>query len=136
MAIFSFKINHWSKNDNHEIIFKPSRLVWNHNKLTIETLLLQRQHMAEIVLKRPFGDAGNVYIREIKLHVYCKPQTADSSWESAVKTEKEHIKTAQKVMDKKLFETTNLCVEIMNSKRQVKGKLGQVHVQICLSRLT
>ena len=27
------------------------------------------------------------------------------------------------LMDKKLRETTNLCVEIMNSKRQVKGKL-------------
>ena len=27
-------------------------------------------------------------------------------------------------MDKKLHETTNLCEEIMNSKRQVKGKLG------------
>ena len=32
-------------------------------------------------------------------------------------------------MDKKLRETTNLCVEIINSKRQVKGKLGHV-VQI------
>ena len=32
-------------------------------------------------------------------------------------------------MDKKLRETTNLCVEIMNRKRQVKGKLGHV-VQI------
>ena len=29
-------------------------------------------------------------------------------------------------MDKKLRETTNLCVEIMNSKRQVKEKLGHV----------
>ena len=27
-------------------------------------------------------------------------------------------------MDKKLGETTNLCVEIMNSKRQVTGKLA------------
>ena len=34
------------------------------------------------------------------------------------------------LMDKKLRETTNLCVEIMNSKRQVEGgKLGHV-VQI------
>ena len=32
-------------------------------------------------------------------------------------------------MDTKLRETTNLCVEIMNSKRQVRGKLGHV-VQI------
>ena len=27
-------------------------------------------------------------------------------------------------MDKKLLETTNLCVEIMNSERLEKGKLG------------
>ena len=32
-------------------------------------------------------------------------------------------------MDKKLRETTNLCVEIMNSKRQVYEQLGHV-VQI------
>ena len=32
-------------------------------------------------------------------------------------------------MDKQLRETINLCVEIMKSKRQVKGKLGHV-VQI------
>ena len=42
------------------------------------------------------------------------------------------LKTAQTVlMDKKLRETTNLCVEIMNSKRQVKGEL--VHVVQVLS---
>ena len=29
-------------------------------------------------------------------------------------------------MDTKLSETTNLCVEIINSKRQVNGKLGHV----------
>ena len=35
-------------------------------------------------------------------------------------------------MDKKLRETTNLCVEIMNSKRQVKKKLGHVvQIRIC-----
>ena len=35
-------------------------------------------------------------------------------------------------MDKKLRETTNLCVEIMNSKRQVKGKLGHVvKIRVC-----
>ena len=34
-------------------------------------------------------------------------------------------------MDKKLRETTNLCVEIMNSKGQVNGKIGHV-VQICV----
>ena len=38
-------------------------------------------------------------------------------------------------MDKKLGETTHLCVEIINSKRQVKGKLGHV-VQVRVCRLT
>jgi len=38
-------------------------------------------------------------------------------------------------MDKELRETTYFCVEIMNSKRQVMGKLGQV-VQIRVCRLT
>ena len=38
-------------------------------------------------------------------------------------------------MDINLRETTNLGVEIMNSKRQVKEKLGHV-VQICVWRLT
>ena len=36
-------------------------------------------------------------------------------------------------MDEKLRETTNLGVEIINSKRQVKRKLGNV-VQICVCR--
>ena len=39
------------------------------------------------------------------------------------------------LMDKKLSETTNLGVEIRNSKRQVKRKLGHV-VQIRVCRLT
>ena len=38
-------------------------------------------------------------------------------------------------MDKKLRESTNLSLEIMNSKRQVMGKLGHVvHFRVC--RLT
>ena len=50
--------------------------------------------------------------------------------ENVSKQKNEQIKTAQKIlMDKKLPETqgaTNLCVEIMNSRRQAKGKLGHV----------
>ena len=35
-------------------------------------------------------------------------------------------------MDKKLRETTNFCVEIMNNKRQVMGKLGHmVQTRVC-----
>ena len=38
-------------------------------------------------------------------------------------------------MVKKLRVTTNSCVEIMNSNRQLKGKLGHmVHIRVC--RLT
>ena len=41
-----------------------------------------------------------------------------SSWEF-LKIENEQIKTAQKIhMDKKSSETTNLCAEIMNRRRQ------------------
>ena len=38
-------------------------------------------------------------------------------------------------MDKKLGEATNLCVEIMSSRRQANGKIGHV-VQIRVCRLT
>ena len=35
-------------------------------------------------------------------------------------------------MDKKLRETINLCVEIMNRRRQVIGKLGHVvQIRVC-----
>ena len=35
-------------------------------------------------------------------------------------------------MDKRLSETTNTCVQIMNSKRKVKGKLGHVvQIRVC-----
>ena len=63
-------------------------------------------------------------------------QTSHSSWEF-LKIENEHIKQLETIlMDKKLRETTNyLCVEIMNSERQEKGKLGHV-VQIRVCRLT
>ena len=46
---------------------------------------------------------------------------------------KKQLKTI--LMDKKLREITNLGVEMMNSKRQVKRKLGHV-VQIRVRRLT
>ena len=43
------------------------------------------------------------------------------------------IRKAQNILvDKKLPETTSLCVEIMNSKRQVKGKLDHmVQIRVC-----
>ena len=39
-------------------------------------------------------------------------------------------------MDRKFYDATNICIEIMNSKEQVlEGGLGHV-VQICVCRLT
>ena len=38
-------------------------------------------------------------------------------------------------MDRKFYDATNICIEIMNSKEQVKGGLGLV-VQIRVCRLT
>ena len=76
------------------------------------------------------------YIRGLKLHVYGKPKTSDSSSEF-LKIENEHIKTAQNNSYglKKLRETTNLRVEITNSKRKINEKFGHV-VQIRVCRMT
>ena len=65
-------------------------------------------------------------IREFKLHVYGNRQTSDSSREF-LKIENELIKRAQNdSYGQKLRETTYLCTEIINSKRQVKTKLRHV----------
>ena len=72
-------------------------------------------------------------LESFKLHLYGKRQTSNSSWEF-LKIENEKMKTAKKILmdEKKLRETTNLCVEIMNSKRQAKGKLAHVEqIRVC-----
>ena len=56
-----------------------------------------------------------------KLYVYGKRQTSGSNWEF-LKIENEKNNKSSIIMDKKLSETTYLCVEIMNSKRQVYCK--------------
>ena len=75
-----------------------------------------------------------MYVLEpFKLHVYGKRKTSDLSWEF-LKIENEQIKQLKTIpMDNKLREATNLCEEIMSSKRQVKEKLGHV---VKNSRLT
>lgn len=75
-----------------------------------------------------------MYVLEpFKLHVYGKRKTSDLSWEF-LKIEYEQIKQLKTIpMDKKLRKATNLCEEIMTSKRQVKEKLGHV---VKNSRLT
>ena len=66
--------------------------------------------------------------------LYDKRKTSDLSWEF-LKIENEKIKQLKTIlMDKKLHEATNLCEEIVNSKRRVKEKLGHA-VQILVCRL-
>ena len=64
-------------------------------------------------------------------------QTANVRFKLKIfKIENEQIKQLKTIlMDKKVRETTNLCVEIMNSKRLVKGKRDHV-IQIRVCRLT
>ena len=89
-----------------------------------------RIHHLNALTEKAWEDAvqglGN---RESKLHVYGKRQTADSS-RKFLKIENEQIKTAQTILTILI-----LGVEIMNSKRQSKRKLGHV-VQILVRRLT
>ena len=69
---------------------------------------------------------------EFKLHVYGKRQTSDSSSEF-LKIENKQIKKFKTILtDKKFRETTNLCVEIMNSKRQVNGETWSCSTNLCL----
>ena len=72
--------------------------------------------------------------REIKIHVYGKRQTLDSSWEF-LREKNKQIKTVQKSSyGENWLETTYFGVEVINSKRQLRGKLGHV-VQIHVCRL-
>ena len=74
------------------------------------------------------------YNREIKIHVYGKRQTPVSSW-GFLKTENKQIKTTQNnSYGLNWRETTYFCVEVINSKRQLRGKLGHA-VQILVCRL-
>ena len=75
--------------------------------------------------------------REFKLRVYGKRQSSHSSLEFLKIELKWTDKNSSKQFSwiKKKRETTNLVVEIMNSKRQVKRKVGHV-VQIRVWRLT
>ena len=53
--------------------------------------------------------------REIKIHVYAKRQTSDSSWEF-LRIENKHVKTVQNSSYvKNWLETTYFLVEVLNS---------------------
>ena len=70
-------------------------------------------------------------MREFKVYVYGKRQTSDASWEF-VNIENVQLKKFKTTsVDKKLRETTNLCVEVMNSKRQIKCKTWSPGTNSC-----
>ena len=72
---------------------------------------------------------GKKYLAAFKHHVYGKRQIQVDNF-SKQKMSRKQLKTY--LMDEKLRETTKLCVKIMNSKQQVKGKLDHmVQVRIC-----
>ena len=62
-----------------------------------------------------------------------KRQIQAENFSKQKKSKQKQLKTI--LMDKKWRETTNLCLEIMKTKRQVKGKLGHV-LQLRVCRLT
>ena len=62
-----------------------------------------------------------------------KRQIQAENFSKQKKSKQKQLKTI--LMDKKWRETTNLCLEMMKSKREVKGKLGHV-LQLRVCRLT
>ena len=84
--------------------------------------------------KQPTFDCFRGHLHKIKsLSFYGKRQTSNPSSEF-FKMENKQTKQLKTIfMDKKLRETAKLCVQIMNRKRQVNGKLGHLGTN---SRLT
>ena len=70
--------------------------------------------------------------REIKIHVYHKRQTADSSWEF-LRIENKHIYTIPNdSYGQNWHKTTYFCLEAIKSKPKIRGKLGHVvQIHVC-----
>ena len=65
--------------------------------------------------------------KEIKSQVYDKRQTSYSSWE-ILRIENKQVKTVQNNSYGQIWrETTYFCVEVINSKWQLRGKLGHAY---------
>ena len=82
------------------------------------------------IMRGEFGFQRDKIVLESLSFTYTangKRQIQVENFSKYKKSRKKQLKTI--LMDKKLSETTNLCLEIMNSKRQIKGKLGHL-VQI------
>ena len=73
-------------------------------------------------------------IREIKIHVYRIRQTANVSGEFLRIENKQLKKVQNDSCGQNYHKTTYFCVEAINSKRKIGGKLGHV-VQIYVCRL-
>ena len=73
-------------------------------------------------------------IREIKIHVYSIRQTANVSGEFLRIENKQLKKVQNDSCGQNYHKTTYFCVEAINSKRKIRGKLGHV-VQIHVYRL-
>ena len=73
-------------------------------------------------------------IREIKIHVYSIRQTANVSGEFLRIENKQLRKVQNDSCGQNYHKTTYFCVEAMNGKRKIGGKLGHV-VQIYVCRL-
>ena len=77
---------------------------------------------------------GNNTYRDLKGHVYRKLQTSDSSWKF-LRIENKQIKTVPNDSYGYIWhKTTYFCVEAIETKRRISGKLGHV-VQIHVCRL-
>ena len=76
------------------------------------------------------------FVKRVRLHKSFTSYTANVRFKLKISQNRnEQIKTVQNnSYGLKLLETSNLCVETMDSKRQVKGKPGHV-VQIRVCRL-
>ena len=69
------------------------------------------------------GSRTVLTIREVKIHVYGKRQTSDSSWEF-LRMKNKQIKTVQNnFYGENWLETTYFWVEVINSKRQLRENL-------------
>ena len=73
-------------------------------------------------------------IREIKIHVYSIRQTANVSGEFLRIENKQLKKVQNDSCGQNYHKTTYFCVEAINGKRKIGGKLGHV-VQIHVCRL-
>ena len=102
-------------------------LVDKQNELMSDLLFTVHQHGGNDVTWKP-------PIREIKIHVYSIRQTANVSGEFLRIENKQLKKVQNDSCGQNYHRTTYFCVEAINGKRKIGGKLGHV-VQIHVCRL-